>query len=170
MREPNSLAQRILAHFFPFFLPFFPPVPLAAGLPSANGVVRLTPADDTTAAEPSAPSAAASIITTSSLSSGNPAIVRPSLLNAPTNLPTSAALSVSYFSVVPDIGSYVLSVKIAFVVGKGAASPAEVLGTSDFWLLEATLRAAAFFMAEMVLVGLRRVYFVFMRVCEECQV
>jgi hypothetical protein len=91
-------------------------------------------------------------MTTSSLTSGNAAISLPKLPIAAINLPTSAALSVRYFSVVPDTGSKVFSSRRAIGWVDFASEVASVVvdeeGFGDMDVAEGMW------------------YFVVMRVCE----
>ncbi len=91
-------------HFFPFFFLLFPP---CAGA-GAAGIREAVPLSSFTSV--SVPS----ILTSSSASSGKPAISLPSRDKLKTKRPTSAALSVLYLSVVPETGSYVFKVRFAF--------------------------------------------------------
>jgi hypothetical protein len=131
------------SHFLPFF--FFLPAVLCCvgGCDCAcTGTSAL-----------SSCTAPASPITTSPLTSGNAAISLPKLPIAAINLPTSAALSVRYFSVVPDTGSKVLSSRraigwVGFVESAGSVVVEEETGLGDMEEAEGMW------------------YFVVMRVCE----
>jgi hypothetical protein len=130
-------------HFLPFFFFFPPPCPVfgsaAAGFASfvvgsGNGVCVPVPWS----------AGASNIVSVSQMSknihdqscrkeyhqpsatSGSAAICLPKVPRLAINLPTSAALSVLYFKIVPEIGSNVFSIKVAFgpgVVSCFVASP-----------------------------------------------
>lgn len=148
-------------HFFPFFFFFPPPVPVfeSVGIPP----ILMSPSPSIFGVE--APSATPAGALRSSTMSGSAAICLPNLPKLPINLPTSAALFVSYCKHVPDSGSYVLSVKVVV----GSSGFCDCGGGDDDRVVSFGLSTcfAAYFSRFLIFeaLGFRTLYFEVIRVC-----